>query len=166
MRETGTVWQIGVLTWKPCTCWPFFEGFLGLLAISTRGNPVYAANSRRKRLSGGIETSRRNVTFYVQTPHKSLLVCAVPKCRKRPILDRPPLYLFPIKTSTKSVSTLSPTRISKELKKAVAVSKDKSPVLTNTLQRHKDLRKDHNDVFLPISAPTRFKRDRDFGKGR
>ena len=34
-RETGTMWQIGVLTWTPCT-FGHFEGFLGFLA---RWNP-------------------------------------------------------------------------------------------------------------------------------
>ena len=37
---------------------------------------------------GGIETSRRNVPFYVQTLRKSLLIFVVPKRRKWPMLDQ------------------------------------------------------------------------------
>ena len=61
-------------------------GFLGFQLQPLR-SPVYAINSSRKPLSGGIKTSRRDVPFYLQTPRKSLLIFVVPKRRKSPILD-------------------------------------------------------------------------------
>ena len=52
-----------------------FEGFVGISAIATR-KPVYATNSNRTTLFGGIKTSRRNMPCYVQTPQTSLLIFA------------------------------------------------------------------------------------------
>ena len=51
--------------------------------------PVYAINSSKKPLFGGVKASRGMCyLFYVEAPRNSLLFSIVRKCRKCPILDR------------------------------------------------------------------------------
>ena len=64
-RATGTMWQIGILNWKPGT-FCHFEGFPEFLAVANRNPCHYCLNVQQKATLWRCQDKQKNVPFDIE----------------------------------------------------------------------------------------------------